>query len=742
MKTVLVFITMFLILFGLTNSLKASEYDILRPGVVQNDLDVKAVKSFERRSMSPDRYARLRPDGLFETPSILDTLTWRSKSEPDVNFGFLNFDDSLLVWFKPLAACSLIALRFYVIDHKGHVLLDVWDGSRYDPKIYSTDSVDANGWIGGYDPYTGEWIPGIFDHSPLGWDPQDPNHHYWGPFPYTLTTYHEDIWIEIPAALGIQGEIDLGKEPFYISSPFWILDGWGFGAEYPWTTPYNFFKYYSYCCGPDGVHDGWFLRSYFIWFEAIVKYYENTPPKYENLKIQNDTYAPGPFPITVTITDADAENETMAGVASAELVYDMNGVIYRRMMSGSPEGGLFTAEIPELTQEAKVTYWVEAIDLTGNSSQSSKVTFSRIEPVYQEADVLVVWDWWTHPELDSFYFNLFDFIKNEDDKKYEFELWNYRKHQGIDASVLNWGWKTIIVSGHGCANTLPGRDYTDNLFVQWLETGTIDKSHNLLYIDQDYFCTHPEYECSWSGALTEGDFLHDYMGVASAISDYGLSGTSGYDSVAIGDGDFAGIRVNFFPSAWDPTYPEYNLWPDWIVELAESAEQIFHYKDHPNYGAGIRLDRGHYKTIYLPWQDFFAVDSSENGDLVPRPDLVETYEKMLEWFMVAHTGTSLESNFVPNEYSLRQNYPNPFNASTDIRYQIPDSRSPLPTTLKIYNILGQEIKIVINEEQASGQYTAPWDGLDMNGVEAPSGVYFYQLRSGTFIQTKKMLLLK
>ena len=208
-----------------------------------------------------------------------------------------------------------------------------------------------------------------------------------------------------------QGNVDLGSNPFIITSPFFPVYGWGFGAEYPWATPYNFFKFYSQCCGPDGIHDGWFIMSYFMWFETVVKYYENTPPKILNLKVQNDTYASGPFPITVHITDADAEDESMAGVASAELVYDINGVIDRTSMNGPPEGGQFIAEIPELAQVAQVKYWIEAIDPAGKSSQSSKVTFFRTEPDHHDADILIVWDWGYDPELDSFYIDLFDIIE-------------------------------------------------------------------------------------------------------------------------------------------------------------------------------------------------------------------------------------------------------------------------------------------------------------------------------------------
>jgi photosystem II stability/assembly factor-like uncharacterized protein len=96
---------------------------------------------------------------------------------------------------------------------------------------------------------------------------------------------------------------------------------------------------------------------------------------------------------------------------------------------------------------------------------------------------------------------------------------------------------------------------------------------------------------------------------------------------------------------------------------------------------------------------------------------------------------------VPTEFLLAQNYPNPFNPSTKIKYQIPASLNPSQggtlVTLKVFDILGSEVATLINEEKTIGTYELTW-----NATYLPSGVYFYQLKAGEFIQTKKMLLLK
>ncbi|MCB0729893.1 MAG: T9SS type A sorting domain-containing protein [Ignavibacteriae bacterium] len=89
---------------------------------------------------------------------------------------------------------------------------------------------------------------------------------------------------------------------------------------------------------------------------------------------------------------------------------------------------------------------------------------------------------------------------------------------------------------------------------------------------------------------------------------------------------------------------------------------------------------------------------------------------------------------VANKFSLEQNYPNPFNPTTQIRFSIPATNV---VTLKIYNILGQEVKTLINKEMTAGSYE-----FNFNASNLASGLYVYQLSSGDFVSNKKMMLLK
>lgn len=98
------------------------------------------------------------------------------------------------------------------------------------------------------------------------------------------------------------------------------------------------------------------------------------------------------------------------------------------------------------------------------------------------------------------------------------------------------------------------------------------------------------------------------------------------------------------------------------------------------------------------------------------------------------TGIIETSSVLPNEYALEQNFPNPFNPTTNIRYSIVNTSK---VTLKVFDILGREVKTLVNTVQSPGQYTVTFNAKDL-----ASGIYFYRINAGSFISTKKLMLLK
>jgi hypothetical protein len=114
----------------------------------------------------------------------------------------------------------------------------------------------------------------------------------------------------------------------------------------------------------------------------------------------------------------------------------------------------------------------------------------------------------------------------------------------------------------------------------------------------------------------------------------------------------------------------------------------------------------------------------------------EDYEGNMKYhgMVFASAGTS-----VPGAYSLLPNYPNPFNPSTVIGYEIPQAGQ---VSLTIYNVLGQEMRILVDKQHEAGTYNIMWDSKDSDGQYLKSGVYFYTLKAGDFTDTRKMVLMR
>jgi plastocyanin len=102
--------------------------------------------------------------------------------------------------------------------------------------------------------------------------------------------------------------------------------------------------------------------------------------------------------------------------------------------------------------------------------------------------------------------------------------------------------------------------------------------------------------------------------------------------------------------------------------------------------------------------------------------------------IIVQNPVSVEDEFVVDQFKLEQNYPNPFNPSTRISYSVPTSTF---VNLKVFDIIGNEVATLVNKEQPAGSYQIDFDASKLTG-----GVYFYQLTTNEFVDTKKMILIK
>jgi hypothetical protein len=161
------------------------------------------------------------------------------------------------------------------------------------------------------------------------------------------------------------------------------------------------------------------------------------------------------------------------------------------------------------------------------------------------------------------------------------------------------------------------------------------------------------------------------------------------------------------------------------LELQDGTHDYHNFWDAALENSGTRIETGHtFESI-----TGILFYSFSNYKLVPRKN---------DDF-VGHVTDVENVILIPEEYSLSQNYPNPFNPTTTINYSIPKLASNFSSrvVLKIYDLLGREVKTLVNEVKQPGSYQVQFDAGELT-----SGIYFYTLSAGDFFQTKKLILLK
>jgi len=199
--------------------------------------------------------------------------------------------------------------------------------------------------------------------------------------------------------------------------------------------------------------------------------------------------------------------------------------------------------------------------------------------------------------------------------------------------------------------------------------------------------------------------------------------------------------------AYNQDYLEDSLWvrvrPSWvlvdsmwgIIQPGESKTLNLTF-DRLSYPQGIY----HANLIIDSW------DKNHNLDTIRIP---------LTLCIDTTTSVDFEEDQKPSIFTLLQNYPNPFNPITIIQYAVSGRQikaadsgrwtadgSFTPITLKIYNILGQKVRTLVDEPKRAGSYEVIWDGKDDQGKDVASGIYFYQLTAGYYKETKKMVLIR
>jgi hypothetical protein len=216
-------------------------------------------------------------------------------------------------------------------------------------------------------------------------------------------------------------------------------------------------------------------------------------------------------------------------------------------------------------------------------------------------------------------------------------------------------------------------------------------------------------------------FLRNYLKAKFISDDSNIYGVTGVDST-----QFAGLGFGYGVQGNGSPYIE--DYPD-IIDTSGGSIPILKYNAVST--AGIAYT-GNFNNSTNTGQLVYLAFPFETINLATERTKMMT--AALKYFGMIPPSAIEDDGFTPNNFELSQNYPNPFNPSTKIAYEI--SQEGI-VKLKVYDILGREVEVLINEFQVSGRYQA-----NFNSKNLSSGIYFYKLETEAFSQVKKMILLK
>jgi len=480
----------------------------------------------------------------------------------------------------------------------------------------------------------------------------------------------------------------------------WFGGPWNSGATYPWGA-------YSANIQTGTVID--------VMMQIWVSYPWGMPILISELEQLPNTFdTAGPYDVTVKLLD-DAP-----GITSADQVllyyeaWDNTTLIAEGSVDLEPiavGSDYFHAAIPGQAVGIDISYWVETTDDGGLFNTSLPKSFYITEPERPTADILFI-DNGCDYRFDAFWWAL-------DELGYYAENWSVDANMGIDGSVINHGWNTLLVAGWG-VSSVPCLD-EPTPYAEFLDNGG-----KMALIDQDWFYAQG---LDPTGSFIAGDFAYDYMGIVDYTNDpdQGTADTTywGVGGNAISN-DWEGTEYETYWSG-EPYMTHTSMWPDYFTE--GDAVNIFFGDDGNSYGCF--YDNG-FKTVFLSFMADANCGYNENGWWAPTPDFTALIGNILDWF-----GTLKVDNLTllsPSSYALNQNYPNPFNPATAISFVLPNAGK---VSLKVFNMMGQEVATVINTNMNSGAHLVNFDASNLS-----SGVYYYTLKAGDFKQTKQMILVK
>lgn len=327
---------------------------------------------------------------------------------------------------------------------------------------------------------------------------------------------------------------------------------------------------------------------------------------------------------------------------------------------------------------------------------------------------------------------------------FEIGVYNYKGYLDLDNSNIAYN-GLYGLYGYMAADSVYNTRFIDN--VQYgIKIFGINLAHDSTYIICDTMTCFP-------GDAQYGIYVesNDYIMIRRCkVSSYDMGGIYlKYSDAIIDSSDFSG-NVNYGLCAENGSFPKvrrcvFNSLSTGVRALSGSKPDLGK-STTGNWGYS-SFDTSLTYYVYFTNDAFLGPDTlwaQYNWWGISRPSPAKFYTdysaRKIIWSPYLSSPPKLEiEELIPLTFSLSQNYPNPFNPATTISFTLEE---PAHTVISIFNIMGQKIVTLVDEDKAAGEHSVVWDGRNGAGTPVSSGVYFYAIQSGDRFESKKMILLR
>jgi len=505
------------------------------------------------------------------------------------------------------------------------------------------------------------------------------------------------------------------------------------------------FKFYANGRTPgDTATAGWWTRDY-TWDFALDVTFPEPPPLITN--VTN-------LPTTLSTDDRTVNAEVRYDIVNVDLMYSIDSLSFWTSIPMTGTEPDFSGIIPGQQPGTQVDYFVTATDVNGNTEESVHFGYEIFQPTSTD---LLVFNGFSTPTgyPQGYYFGQDDFI-NYTTVDWDHDVWSYG---ALTSEILDNYTKIIEIATNG------RKSINNDAIRTWIEA---DPNHCYAAFGDEYIGTQTEWKDS---TYANGDFFFDILGIKADHNDISYNGIEPVDgsvvypvvSTVLGGPLLNKYNQVTTDSGWSAPLlysPKYeigiNNWLDGVeftsdVEVDMTADNFdgtanYAILGHRTLPAGNKIVFGSYDPLSLDSDIENEVEYYWYGFSYSAPQVTT-----IVWFGIVSDVNQIGTE-IPEKFVLSQNYPNPFNPATTIKYSLPVRQAGMPANfgdsdihrndsriinLKIYDVLGQEIRTLVNEKQSPGNYQVQFDASGL-----PSGVYIYRLQAGNFNQSKKMILLR